>query len=220
MKERGQQDTLSYYAFTATPKKKTLKLFGTQISDEKYVPFCLYSMKQAIQEGFILDVLKNYTTYARYFQIVQTASEDKVVEGKKASRALFNHINTHQRNVEPKTEMIIDHFREHTQPKIGCLAKAMIVCSSREQVLLYKKAVDKYIEKNQHVGIKALVAFSGTLIDEFGKTYTEQSINGTKTDLELREKFDTAEYNILIVAENIRQGLINHYCIQCMLIRN
>ena len=206
MKERGQQDTLSYYAFTATPKKKTLKLFGTQISDEKYVPFCLYSMKQAIQEGFILDVLKNYTTYARYFQIVQTASEDKVVEGKKASRALFNHINTHQRNVEPKTEMIIDHFREHTQPKIGCLAKAMIVCSSREQVLLYKKAVDKYIEKNQHVGIKALVAFSGTLIDEFGKTYTEQSINGTKTDLELREKFDTAEYNILIVAEKYQTG--------------
>jgi type I restriction enzyme, R subunit len=206
MEERGQQDTLSYYAFTATPKKKTLKLFGTKISDEDWVPFHIYSMKQAIQEGFILDVLKNYTTYERYFKIVKTAAEDKIVEGKKASRALLKYIDTHQRNVEAKTEIIIEHFKEHTQPKIGGNAKAMIVCSSVDQALLYKNVVDEYIAKKQYKGIKTLVAFSGTRTDELGKAFTEQSINGTKTDWELREKFDTREYNILIVAEKYQTG--------------
>ena len=206
METRGQQDTLSYYAFTATPKKKTLKLFGTKISDEDYTPFHVYSMKQAIQEGFILDVLKNYTTYERYFKIVKTASGDKVVEGKKASRALIKYIDTHQKNVEPKTEIIIEHFKEHTLPKIGGLAKAMIVCSSVEQALLYKNAVDEYIQKKQYTGIKSLVAFSGIRKDDLGNTFTEQSINGTKTDWELREKFDTKEYNILIVAEKYQTG--------------
>ena len=206
MDTRGQQPTLSYYAFTATPKKKTLKLFGIKITDKDYRPFHVYSMKQAIQEGFILDVLKNYTTYERYFRLVKTASEDKVVEGKKASRALLQYVDSHQRNVDEKTRVIIEHFREHTQSKIGGLAKAMVVCSSREQALKYKNAIDEYVKKQQYQGIKSLVAFSGTLKDDLGNIYTEQSINGTKTDKELRQLFDTREYNILVVAEKYQTG--------------
>ena len=206
MELRGQQDTLSYYAFTATPKKKTLKLFGVKISDENYVPFHIYSMKQAIQEGFILDVLKNYTTYERHFRIVKTASEDKVVEGKKASRALLKYVDLHHLNLSNKSKVIVEHFREYTQPKIGGLAKAMVVGSSRAQALMYKQEIDEYIKKQGYKGIKTLVAFSGTLKDDAGNIYTEQSMNGTSSDWELREKFDTAEYNILIVAEKYQTG--------------
>ena len=162
MKERGPQKTISYYAFTATPKKKTLKLFGVRISDEDYRPFHLYSMKQAIQEGFILDVLKNYTTYESYFRIVRTASEDRVVEGKKASRALLKYVDLHHLNLQEKATIIVEHFKEHTHAKIGGLAKAMVVASSRLQALKYKQEIDDYIQKQNYQGIKTLVAFSGS----------------------------------------------------------
>jgi type I restriction enzyme, R subunit len=203
---RGKQDTLSYYAFTATPKKNTLKLFGTQISDKLSIPFHVYSMKQAIEEGFILDVLKNYTTYEQHFRIINTALEDKAVEGKKASRTLLKYVDTHSLNLAKKSAIIVEHFKEHTQPKIGGTAKAMVVGSSRIQALKYKQEMDEYITKNNIKGIKTLVAFSGTLKDDTGKTFTEQSMNGTKSDWELREKFDTAEFNILIVAEKYQTG--------------
>jgi type I restriction enzyme, R subunit len=205
MEERGPQQTLSYYAFTATPRKKTLKLFGTKIGDQE-IPFHIYSMKQAIQEGFILDVLKNYTTYERYFRIVKTASEDKVVEGKKASRALLKYVDLHHLNLQNKAKVIVEHFREHTQPKIGRLAKAMVVGSSRLQAKKYKDYIDEYIQKQGYEGIKTLVAFSGSLKDETGAVFTEQSINKTKTEQELREKFDTPEFNILIAAEKYQTG--------------
>ena len=205
METRGKQDTLSYYAFTATPKRKTLKLFGTPISDQVNIPFHVYSMRQAIEEGFIFDVLKNYTTYERHFRIIKIASEDKVVEGKKASRALLKYVDTHHLNLSKKSEIIVEHFREHTQPKIGGLAKAMVVGSSRIQALRYKQEIDEYIKKQGYKGIKTLVAFSGTLKDDLG-IHTEQSMNGTSSDWELREKFDTREYNILIVAEKYQTG--------------
>ncbi len=111
IKERGPQKTLSYYAFTATPKQKTMRLFGIKISNENYKPFHIYSMKQAIEEGFILDVLKNYTTYERYFYIVKTTPEDKVVEGKKASRALLKYVDLHHLNLQNKAKIIVEHFR-------------------------------------------------------------------------------------------------------------
>ncbi len=205
MEVRGHQKTLSYYAFTATPKKKTLKLFGTKISDEDYAPFHVYSMKQAIQEGFILDVLKNYTTYERYFKIVKVASEDKTVEGKKASRALLKYVDLHHLNLKNKAQIIVEHFKDHTHPKIGGLAKAMVVGNSRLQALRYKQEIDEYIKSKGYQGINTLVAFSGTLKDETG-THTEQSINQTKTEWELREKFDQKEFNILIVAEKYQTG--------------
>ena len=206
METRGNQDSLSYYAFTATPKPKTLKLFGTPISDKVSVPFHVYSMRQAIEEGFILDVLKNYTTYERNFRILKTASEDKIVEGKKASRALLNYVDTHSLNLSKKSAVIVDHFVEHTKSKIGGQAKAMVVGSSRLQALKYKQEIDEYISKQKIQGVHTLVAFSGTLKDDTGKTFTEQSVNGTKSDWELREKFDTPEYNILIVAEKYQTG--------------
>lgn len=206
MKIRGPQRNLSYYAFTATPKKKTMKLFGIEISPNTYGPFHIYSMNQAIQEGFILDVLKNYTTYEHSFHIIKTASEEKVVEGNKASRALLKYVDLHHLNLSNKAKLIIEHFREHTQPKIGGLAKAMVVCSSRLQALRYKQEIDHYIEKNRYQGIKTLVAFSGTLKDDVGQLVTEQSINQTKTEGELRDKFETPEYNILIVAEKYQTG--------------
>ena len=206
MKARGPQKTLSYYAFTATPKKKTRRLFGIKISDDNYRPFHVYSMKQAIEEGFILDVLKNYTTYEQYFRIVKTASEDKVVENKKASRSLLKYVDLHILNLSTKAKIIVENFREHTQPKIGGLAKAMVVGSSRLQALKYKQEIDEYIQENGYEGIKTLVAFSGSLKDDTGQLFTEQSVNHTKTERDLREKFDMPEYNILIVAEKYQTG--------------
>jgi type I restriction enzyme R subunit len=188
MKERGPQETLSYYAFTATPKKQTRRLFGVKISNDDYRPFHVYSMKQAIEEGFILDVLKNYTTYERYFHIVKTASEDKVVEGKKASRALLKYVDLHHLNLQNKAKIIVEHFREHTQPKIGGLAKAMVVGSSRQQVLRYKQEIDEYFQKQGYQGIKTLVAFSGLLKDDTGPTveglYTAKIVGENKENYE------------------------------------
>lgn len=203
---RGKIDTLSYYAFTATPKDNTLKLFGTPVSGQDNIPFHTYSMKQAIDEGFILDVLKHYTTYESQFHLVKTALEDKVVEADKASRAILNYVDLHQLTLSAKSKIIVDHFQEHTKTKIGGFAKAMIVCSSRQQARKYKIEIDAYIKEKGYKEIKTLVAFSGMLPDEEGNQHTEQSINGTKTDKELREKFDTPEYNILIVAEKYQTG--------------
>ena len=205
MEMRGPQKTLSYYAFTATPKAKTRRLFGTKVSENVYEPFDVYSMKQAIQEGFILDVLKRYTTYERQFKIIRTAAEDKVVEGKKASRALLNYVDLHHLNLKNKSLIIVEHFKNHTQRKIGNLAKAMVVSSSRLQVLKYKQEIDECI-KERGYKIKTLVAFSGTLKDELGNTFTERSINKTNSERELTDKFNSPEYNILIVAEKYQTG--------------
>lgn len=206
MRTRGPHENLSYYAFTATPKKKTLRLFGTPLSGDDYVPFHVYSMKQAIEEGFILDVLKNYTTYDRYFRIIKTASQDKIVEGKKASRVLMKYVDTHSLNLQNKAKIIVEHFRSHCQPKIGGLAKAMVVASSRIQALKYKQEIDEYIKSQNYPNIKTLVAFSGSLKDDLGNVYTEQSVNSTSTEWELREKFDTPEFNILVVADKYQTG--------------
>jgi len=133
IQKRGPHENLNYYAFTATPKKKTLRLFGKKVSNTDYIPFHIYSMRQAIEEGFILDVLKNYTTYERFFKIVKTTPEEKIVDGKKASRVIYQYIDTHSLNLSAKAKIIVEHFRTHTQPKIGGLAKAMLVSSSRLQ---------------------------------------------------------------------------------------
>jgi type I restriction enzyme R subunit len=206
MARRGSHKNLSYYAFTATPTEKTFTLFGTKGEDGHYQPFNLYSMKQAIEEGFIFDVLKNYTTYERYFQIIQTATVDKIVDSKKASRRLMKYIDTHQLNLSQKSEKIIEHFRIHCQPKIGELAKAMVVTSSIEQAFLYKRELDYYIKSKKYPRIKSLIAFSGTFEDEFGKKHTEESINKISGEQELRDKFMSPEYNILVVAEKYQTG--------------
>ena len=203
---RQPSENLSYYAFTATPKKKTLRLFGKEVSEDLYIPFHKYSMRQAIEEGFILDVLKNYSTYDRQFKLVQTASEDKIVEGKAATRAVMNYVDTHHDNLSNKAEIIVEHFREHTLEKIGGNAKAMVVASSRNQARLYKQEIDAYIKSKNYEEINTLVAFSGSLKDETGNIYTENSINKTRSDQEISDKFNTKKFNILIVAEKFQTG--------------
>jgi type I restriction enzyme, R subunit len=203
---RGPQNTISYYAFTATPKEDTLKLFGVPVEGQKSSPFHTYSMRQAIQEGFILNVLENYSTYESQFKIVQTCSENKTVDGKKAKQALQKYVDSHYLNIPKKSKIIVEHFRDHTRLKIGEKAKAMVVCSSRNAAFNYKTEIDEYIEKHNYKKIKTMIAFSGELKDELGNIFTENSLNHTKSDKEFREKFNSREYNILIVAEKYQTG--------------
>jgi len=206
MRTRGPSKNLSYYAFTATPKKNTLRLFGTEVNENEYAPFHKYTMNQAIEEGFILDVLKNYTTYESHFRLVQTSSEDKIVDNKTASREVMNYVDTHQERINYLAEFIVEHFRKFVLPKIGGLAKAMVVSSSRNQARLYKLAIDEYVKSKNYQDVNTLVAFSGSLKDETGNIYTEHNMNNVKTDKETTKNFDTKKFNILIVAEKYQTG--------------
>ena len=206
MKSRQSSENLSYYAFTATPKEKTLRLFGKETDQETFVPFHKYPMKQAIEENFILDVLKNYTTYDTHFKIVQTSAADKSVDGKRAARAVMNYVDSHHLGFVEKSKIIVDHFHSHTLPKMGRRAKAMVIADSRQNARRYKNYIDEYIKSQNYQDINTMVAFSGSLEDELGNIYTEQSINNTKSDKEFREKFNGKKYNILIVAEKYQTG--------------
>ena len=201
-----KHEQLSYYAFTATPKETTLHLFGTETSPDHFEPFHTYSMRQAIEEGFILDVLKNYTTYTQHFRLIQTSKKDKIVAGKKASREIMKLVESHEINIAKKSEIIVEHFLAHTKDKIGGMAKAMVVAPSRLAAKRYKQEIDTYINTKQYTGIHTIVAFSGTVLDKDGK-FTEGSMNGkTMTDEEMREEFDTPNFNILIVADKFQTG--------------
>ena len=206
MKSRQPSENLSYYAFTATPKEKTLRLFGKETDPETFVPFHKYPMKQAIDEGFILDVLKNYTTYDTHFKIVQTSAADKSVDGKRAARAVMNYVDSHHLGFVEKSKIIVDHFHSHTLPKMGRRAKAMVIADSRQNARRYKNYIDEYIKSENYQDINTMVAFSGSLEDELGNIHTEQSINNTKSDKEFREKFNSKKYNIMIVAEKYQTG--------------
>ncbi|WP_434579215.1 type I restriction endonuclease subunit R [Thermoanaerobacterium thermosaccharolyticum] len=204
IKKQGRQPNISFFAFTATPKAKTLEMFGTIGDDGKPHPFHVYSMRQAIEEGFILDVLKNYVTYQTYFKITKKIEEDPAFDKAKATKALTNYISLHPYNIAQKVKIIIEHFRNITMHKIGGKAKAMVVTSSRLHAVRYKKAFDEYIKLNGYTGIKALVAFTGTVIDD-GLEFTEPQMNNMR-ETELPEKFDTDEYQVLIVAEKYQTG--------------
>jgi type I restriction enzyme, R subunit len=202
MAKRGRQANLSFFAFTATPKHKTLKVFGR---DGK--PAHRYTMRQAIEEGFILDVLKHYTTYASYFRLLKASEDDPNVERKKAARALARFLKLHPHNIAQKTEVIIEHFNAATQHKIGGRAKAMVVTGSRLEAVRYKQSFDRYI-KEKGYSIKSLVAFSGTVTDDKLKdvTYTEEGMNLGVREKELPEMFATQEYQVLLVAEKYQTG--------------
>ena len=208
MAKRGKQPNISFFAFTATPKYKTMEVFGITGPDGKSLPFHLYSMRQAIEEGFILDVLKHYTTYKTYFRLIKAIEDDPEVDKKKAARALARFLSLHPHNIAQKTEVMVEHFRYFTQHKIGGRAKAMVVTSSRLHAVRYKQAFDKYIAKKGYEGIKALVAFSGTVQDPDipGKEYTEVGMNKGIKAKELPEKFDSNEYQVLLVAEKYQTG--------------
>jgi len=207
MLRRGRQPNLSFFAFTATPKYKTKKVFD-EPGPTGESPFHLYTMRQAIEEKFILDVLKHYITYETYFRLVQVGDDDIHVERKKAARALARSLTLHAVNLRTKTEVMVEHFRTHVKHKIGGRAKAMVVTDSRLHAVRYKLAFDKYIKEKGYTDIKTLVAFSGTVLDPKvkGKSYTEVSMNNGIKESELPEKFDGREYQILLVAEKYQTG--------------
>jgi type I restriction enzyme R subunit len=202
MARRGRQANLSFFAFTATPKHKTLAIFGRDGA-----PVHRYTMRQAIEEGFILDVLKNYTTYAAYFKLLKACEEDPNVERKKAARALARFMKLHPHNIAQKTEVMVEHFHAVTRHKIGGRAKAMVVTGSRLEAVRYKQSFDRYIQEKGYP-IRTLVAFSGTVQDDKlpNVTYTEEQMNRGIREKELPEKFATAEYQVLLVAEKYQTG--------------
>lgn len=200
---RQRQGNLSFFAFTATPKPKTLELFGKLGDDGKYHPFHLYSMRQAIEEGFILDVLYNYTTYKTFWRIEKTIRDDPEFESAIAKRAIARFVNLHPTNLAQKAEIIVEHFRNHTKQKIDGAAKAMVVTSSRLHAVRYKQAIDSYIHKKHYGDVKVLIAFSGKVITDDG-SWSESGMNGfpeSQTTTRFAE-----EYQVLVVAEKFQTG--------------
>lgn len=204
IKKRGKQPNISFFAFTATPKAKTLEMFGTIGEDGLPHPFHLYSMRQAIEEGFILDVLQNYVTYETYFKLAKKIEDDPAFDKAKATKALTRYVSLHPHNIAQKTEIMVEHFRNVTRHKIGGRAKAMVVTSSRLHAVRYKHAFDEYIKKKGYRDMKTLVAFSGTVKDD-EVDYTESGMNKFK-ESELPDRFATDEYQVLLVAEKYQTG--------------
>ena len=202
MAKRGRQTNLSFFAFTATPKYKTLAVFGRNGE-----PVHRYTMRQAIEEKFILDVLKHYTTYSTYYRLLKASEDDPNVERKRAARALARFLRLHPHNIAQKTEVMVEHFQAATRHKIGGRAKAMVVTGSRLEAVRYKQSFDQYI-KSKGYAIKTLVAFSGTVQDDRHPDveYTEVSMNLGIRENELPERFATQDYQVLLVAEKYQTG--------------
>ncbi len=202
MAKRGRQPNLSFFAFTATPKHKTLKVFG-----RGGAPAHRYTMRQAIEEGFILDVLQHYTTYATYYWLLKECADDPHVERKNAAKTLARFLRLHPHNIAQKTEIMVEHFNAVTRHKIGGRAKAMVVTGSRLEAVRFKQSFDRYIQRKGYP-IKSLVAFSGVVEDDqvTGVTYTEEQMNAGVRAKELPEHFATPEYQVLLVAEKYQTG--------------
>ena len=207
MLKRPRQPNLSFFAFTATPKFKTKVVFNEPGDDGKS-PFHLYTMRQAVQEGFIIDVLANYMTYKSYFGRIKKVENDPQVPHREAARALARFLRMHPVNIRQKVEVIVEHFRSFTRHKIGGRAKAMVVTDSRLSAVRYKMAIDKYITERGYADIRTLVAFSGEVLDPDipGKKFTETEMNSGIKESELPEKFGSKEYQILLVAEKYQTG--------------
>ncbi|MDK8319871.1 type I restriction endonuclease [Actinobaculum massiliense] len=204
LRTQGHQENLSFFAFTATPKQKTLEIFGTPVPDATPRPFHVYSMRQAIEEGFILDVLKNYTTYQTYYKIGKTTADDPEYSTKQANKALGKYLSLHPYNLRQKAEIIIEHFRANVAHKIGGQAKAMLVTGSRLHAVRYYFAFRDYIKQKGYTDLGVLVAFSGAVEDQ-GAEYTEEQLNQIP-EAELPERFATCEYQLLLVAEKYQTG--------------
>jgi type I restriction enzyme R subunit len=202
MAKRGRQANISFFAFTATPKHRTLAVFGRNGQ-----PVHRYTMRQAIEERFILDVLKNYTTYASYFRLLKSCADDPNVERKKAARALARFLRLHPHNIAQKTEVMVEHFQAFTRHRIGGHAKAMVVTGSRLEAVRYKQSFDRYIREKGY-RIQSLVAFSGSVEDNRlpGVSYTEEGMNGGLRSKELPERFASADYQVLLVADKYQTG--------------
>lgn len=204
---RGHQHNISFFAFTATPKYKTLQVFGDKDENGKPKPFHLYSMRQAIEEGFILDVLQNYITYELYFKLTKAIEEDPNLNKKKAAKAIGKFVSLHPHNLAQKTEIIIEHFRNIVSKKIGGKAKAMLVCGSRLHAKRYYEEFEKYIKKKGYENeIKILVAFSGKVIDDNAPDGVSEPEMTGYSEKELPTIFERNEYKILIVADKYQTG--------------
>ena len=221
---RKGSDNLSYYAFTATPKSKTLELFGRlpkpneppSKRDNKPAAFHVYSMRQAIEEGYILDVLKNYTSYKVAYNLAQkVAKPDYEVDAKKAKVRLGQWVRLHDYNIAQKVKVIVEHYRQTVMGLLNGHAKAMLVTSSRKEAVRYKLEFDKYIKKNKYSQLSALVAFSGEV--EFhaddpncqalvGEKFTEGNMNPDVKGRDLRTAFDSGEFHVMIVANKFQTG--------------
>lgn len=202
MAKRGQQPNISFFAFTATPKYKTFALFG-----RNHQAFHRYTMRQAIDEGFIEDVLRNYVTYKTYYKLLKKAEQDPHVERKKAAKALGRFMKLHPHNIAQKTEVMVEHFFQSTRHKIGGHAKAIVVTGSRLEAVRYKQGFDQYI-KAKGYPIRSLVAFSGKVEDDKlpNTSYTEVDMNGGIKEKDLPDAFATPEYQVLLVAEKYQTG--------------
>jgi type I restriction enzyme R subunit len=205
--KRARQPNLSFFAFTATPKFKTKTLFD-EPGPSGTSPFHEYTMRQAIEEGFIMDVLQNYTTYKRFFGLIKQVENDPEVPRRKAAKALTRYLELHPVNIEQVVSVIVEHFRLYVMHELGGRAKAMVVTGSRLAAVKYKLAFDKYIENRGYAGIRSLVAFSGTVEDpeDPGSSYTEVSMNDGLAERELPETFERDDYRVLLVAEKYQMG--------------
>ena len=203
LKTRGPQKNVSHFAFTATPKPETLQQFGTKQADGTFKPFSLYTMRQAIEEKFILDVLQNYTTYDQYWALLKKVKDDPEFDGTKAKSLLKQFVSRHERTIAKKVAIIVEHFHTTVANKLGGKAKAMIVTSSRLHAVRYKLAVDTALKGSPY---KALVAFTDVVKDaKDGKEYTEAKMNGFP-DTATADRFEGDEYRFLIVASKFQTG--------------
>lgn len=207
---QGIHENLSFFAFTATPKDKTLQMFGRRDANGKYHPFHIYSMRQAIEEHFILDVLQNYMTYNMFYKIAKNIPDDPELDTVAGVKAIRNYETLHPHNISQKTAIMLEHFSNITRHKIGGKAKAMIVTPSRLHAVRYVLAFKKQIEEKGYNNLDVLVAFSGEVTDG-GETYTEEKINKTRDgetvkESALPETFHTDDFGMLIVAEKYQTG--------------
>ncbi|WP_294134186.1 type I restriction endonuclease subunit R [uncultured Clostridium sp.] len=204
--KHGKQANVSMFAFTATPKPTTLQLFGRVNAKGQREAFHIYSMKQAIEEGFILDVLQNYTTYKTYYQINKEIEEDPKCKTNSAKRQIARFVELHETNIAQRIEVIVEHFRTTVMDELGGTAKAMVITASREGAVKYRQAFEDYIAKKGYDNIHALVAFSGKVkTKDDGKEYTEAGINGFSED-KLTKEFDKDDYKVLLVANKYQTG--------------
>jgi type I restriction enzyme R subunit len=216
MKGRQRLPHLSFFAFTATPKTKTLEVFGKAsqvvtsggVKKVEHKPFHTYTMRQAIAEGFILDVLQSYTTYSTYFELLENekASPGYEVETAKGRRLLMKHVGKHPHTIESKAKIMLDHFFSKTVQKIDGAAKAMVVTSSRAHAVLYKQTIDRLLREDYSAQTQALVAFSGKVfVKGNGAPFTEEGMN-PKDAKDIREAFKKQKYRILVVANKFQTG--------------
>ena len=206
MERRRAQDHISYFGFSGTPKNKTLELFGRKNEDGNFVPFHVYSMRQSISEGFTLDVLQNYTTFKRYFELVKSVPEDKAYEKRRTLRMLTSYVDLQPHSIETKTRIILEHFVEHTARTIEGKGRAMLITPSRMHCVRYKSEFDRQMrELNLHY--ECLVAFSSTVHDtDVGRDYTENGMNKLAPSVSIADTFKRPEYRILIVANKFLTG--------------